>query len=41
MFVDYLEDAVEGFEALHNDIIFMVITPAMHVLFFLAIVRRG
>jgi hypothetical protein len=40
IFFDYLEDAVEGFETPYNDIIFLGITLAILVLFFIAIVRR-
>jgi len=40
MFFDYLEDAVEGFETPYNDIIFLGITLAILVLFFMAIVRK-
>lgn len=40
MLFDYLEDEVEGFETEYNDIIFLGITLAILVLFFLAIVRR-
>ena len=41
MFFDYLGDAVDGFDAPFNDIIFMGITLAILVLFFMAIVRKG
>ena len=40
IFFDYLEDAVEGFETPYNDIIFLGITLAILVLFFMAIVRK-
>jgi hypothetical protein len=40
VFFDYLEDAVEGFEAPYTDIIFLGITLAILVLFFMAIVRK-
>ena len=40
IFFDYLEDAVEGFETPYNDVIFLGITLAILVLFFMAIVRK-
>lgn len=40
MLFDYLEDEVEGFEQPYNDIIFLGMTLAILVLFFMAIVRR-
>ena len=40
IFFDYLEDAVEGFDTPYNDIIFLGITLAILVLFFIAIVRK-
>ena len=40
IFFDYLEDAVEGFETPYNDVIFLGITLAILVLFFIAIVRK-
>lgn len=40
MLFDYLEDEVEGFDTAYNDIIFLGMTLAILVLFFLAIVWR-
>jgi len=40
IFFDYLEDAVEGFETPYNDVVFLGITLAILVLFFMAIVRK-
>ncbi len=40
LFFEYLEDAVEGFDAPYNDVIFLGMTLAILVLFFMAIVRR-
>lgn len=40
MFVDYLEDAVPGFDTPYSDMIFFGITLAILVLFFVAIVRK-
>lgn len=40
MLFEYLEDEVEGFDAPFNDIIFLGMTLAILVLFFLAIVWR-
>ncbi len=40
LFFEYLEDAVEGFDAPYNDVIFLGMTLAILVLFFTAIVRR-
>ena len=40
MLFEYLEDEVEGFDAPYNDIIFLGMTLAILVLFFLAIVWR-
>ena len=40
MFFDYLEDAVEAFDTAYTDIIFLGITLAILVLFFMAIVRK-
>ncbi|HKU48410.1 MAG TPA: hypothetical protein VJP79_00545 [Nitrososphaera sp.] len=40
MLFDYMEDAVEGFETAYNDIVFLGMTLAILVLFFLAIVWR-
>jgi len=37
---DYLEDAVQGWQQPHNDVIFYAMTLAILVLFFLAVVRR-
>ena len=40
MLFEYLEDEVEGFDAPYNDIIFLGMTLAILILFFLAIVWR-
>jgi hypothetical protein len=40
IFFDYLEDAVEAFDAPYSDIIFYGMTLAILVLFFMAIVRK-
>jgi uncharacterized membrane protein len=40
MLFEYLEDAVAGFEAPYNDVIFLGITLGILVLFFLAVVRK-
>jgi hypothetical protein len=40
MFFEYLEDEVEGFDTPFNDVIFLSMTLAVLILFFLAIVWR-
>lgn len=40
LFFEYLEDEVEGFDTPYNDMIFLGMTLAILVLFFIAIVQR-